>query len=770
MDSFWKKNRKYLPLVVIVFVILAVAIGVVVSQTRPRSYSTNFEELMGKVPMYTQYYDKSEFKIEDEIVYSGAAAVSIESNEGNDARYVVGINVRKGYFYKVSCWMKTKDVGEDLIGGNLSVEYDYYHFGDLRGTNDWTYVEGYIRALEDRELTVCMRLGSFSNENTGKVYFDDFSITELRNLPSGININSVNTTGVITENFNADEFNYVMGYSILFVLLVGILWIVYRALKNSSGVLVFEGEYALFFILMVAFTLRIVLAPIAKGFEGDVYLFREWGKIMSSNIGDFYKIANENLGIADYPPLYMYVMGIVMKLVGIFNVEISGNFGQIVTKFPPIIADLACGVLIYRICSKLSRTKEGQWLKPKWSVFFAALYLFNPMILFDSVVWGQMDSFLTLFILLAIYSLMRHRVTMSALFFALAIMIKPQGLFAGPVLLYYVIKSNGQPEQQDLESSAKRIKRFNLNPRIKILIMSVINGGIGIFTGIYMSLLLTRSKDVDSGGFIEAGIIRADIVIILTCIFLLPTLIPIVMKLLDRGKEKLANIRNLIVIKTENFTKVAFTLVVTILVIVMPYMIKNFTFITDLMTETADRYAYASVNAYNFFSLIGLNAVGDSGIGLFKLTHYQWGMIFLTLILVSGLVLYWFLPRNYKSKHMLISLYLISGIFTFWTRMHERYLFPAIIFALIVAVMDNSKFMMKIYWLLTLTSFFNSLLILGKYTSGQSIWDYNEVGMKLISAGNVLAFILILVYIILKIRKCEDSKIIVEGDVNELES
>ena len=132
----------------------------------------------------------------------------------------------------------------------------------------------------------------------------------------------------------------------------------------------------------------------------------------------------------------------------------------------------------------------------------------------------------------------------------------------------------------------------------------------------------------------------------------------------------------------------------------------------------------------------------------------------LALIVIGGGVLYMFLPKEYEHRTLLIALLLIVGIFNFTVRMHERYLFPAILLSLIVAILDNSKFMLRIHALLTTTSFFNALIILGKYNSIQDLWDwegYNSIGI--VSAANVLAFVCILVYVILQIAKVKTATI-----------
>ena len=592
------------------------------------------------------------------IAKSGVSSLRIEHEEQNDSRYVFSVKMRKDCIYKLSCWIKTEDVGLEETGANISIAQGTFYFGDLKGTNDWQFVDGYIRALSDKDTNVFLRLGGYSSENSGIAYFDDFKIEELKELPTGIDMNSVNVVG--TSGFSDKqmiEWQYSIGYTILFFIIGFIFFVIYKSIKAPGSKPVFQGEYALFIIFAAAFAIRLFASPFARGFEGDVNLFKQWGNIMARDVFNFYENAMAEASLADYPPFYMYVLGFLSKLMNLFGIEVNTAAFRFVIKLPPMIADLVTAYYIYKICLFVSE-KKNTWLKGNWLVFLPALYLFNPMVLLDSVVWGQMDSFLVMFMVIALYFVMKKKVIPAALFFAISITIKPQGFFAGPVLLYYVL-----------------------------------------FEG----------------------------------------------EIWDRVK---------------NFAKVAVTMLVTTLLITLPYTLKNIMFLPNLILNTAGGYKYASVNAFNFFTLFGNNWVEDETNTMLGIPMADLGMIFLGVILLSGAILYYFLPKDYKAKPMLIGLYLVMGLFCFLNRMHERYLFPVLALALIVAIMDNSKFMMMIFALLTATSFFNSLLILQRYCSGQNIYEFGEYQLVYyVSAANIAAFALIVFYIIKRIRSLKDETI-----------
>ena len=209
--------------------------------------------------------------------HSGSRSLMLSSELKNDARYVYKWKAPKDACYKVSCWIKTENVGTENIGANLSIERSYFYFGDIKGTQDWTYVEGYFRVISEKNITLMLRLGGYSSENTGTAYFDDLTIEEVEQLPTGMDINSINTVGDVTATSEekVNEWHYDIGYTCLFIMLSLTLFLIYRAVKvaNEQGKApFFRGQVGLFILFSSALLIRFVAAPVAVGFEGDVWL------------------------------------------------------------------------------------------------------------------------------------------------------------------------------------------------------------------------------------------------------------------------------------------------------------------------------------------------------------------------------------------------------------------------------------------------------------------------------------------------------------------
>lgn len=97
----------------------------------------------------------------------------------------------------------------------------------------------------------------------------------------------------------------------------------------------------------------------------------------------------------DYPPGYMYILYIVGAIRALFSWAWDSKASIVLTKLPAIIADMFTAYLIFKIASKR--------LKKSGAAFLSAVYLFCPMIILDSAVWGQTDSVFTVFMVLMCY-------------------------------------------------------------------------------------------------------------------------------------------------------------------------------------------------------------------------------------------------------------------------------------------------------------------------------------------------------------------------------
>ncbi len=191
-----------------------------------------------------------------------------------------------------------------------------------------------------------------------------------------------------------------------------------------------RGQLALaILILIISFFVRFFLFPI-EGYHVDTNCFTAWfSGAASGGVHDFY-----NNTWCDYPPFNVFVFFIFGKLAQALGPDSLPT----IIKLPQNLFDLATAFLIFSFL-------RGRF-SPKVALGAMALYAFNPAVIFDLAVWGQMDSIYTFFMVASLYSLFsgcRSRYELSGGLFALAILSKPQSVVLLPVLAYVILRNGG---------------------------------------------------------------------------------------------------------------------------------------------------------------------------------------------------------------------------------------------------------------------------------------------------------------------------------------
>lgn len=188
------------------------------------------------------------------------------------------------------------------------------------------------------------------------------------------------------------------------------------------------GQKAFFLVIAAAFLLRIILAMFNRGHETDMNCFIGWAEMVYENgFSGFYT----SEAFTDYPPGYMYILYIIGALRSIFNLEANGTLSIVLTKMPAILCDLGAGFLIYKAALRK--------LDQKTALVLCTVFLFNPAILLNSSIWGQVDAVFTLCIMAMCYFVAEKKLPLAYFAFGAGILIKPQTLIFTPVLIYGII-------------------------------------------------------------------------------------------------------------------------------------------------------------------------------------------------------------------------------------------------------------------------------------------------------------------------------------------
>ncbi len=187
----------------------------------------------------------------------------------------------------------------------------------------------------------------------------------------------------------------------------------------------FFQDKALVASLLLGLALRLCLSML-PGFQIDVNDWFAWAiRLSHFNFVTFYS----KDFFTDYTPGYLYILSVLGFLKNFLQMP-DRNF-YLLLKIPAIISDLVIALLAFYQIKKVV---------PEKLAFLAFLFiLFNPAIIFNSAVWGQVDSILTLFLLITVISLKKNNLIFGSIFYGLSLLIKPQALALIPVLAIFLI-------------------------------------------------------------------------------------------------------------------------------------------------------------------------------------------------------------------------------------------------------------------------------------------------------------------------------------------
>lgn len=208
----------------------------------------------------------------------------------------------------------------------------------------------------------------------------------------------------------------------------------------------------------------------------------------------------------------------------------------------------------------------------------------------------------------------------------------------------------------------------------------------------------------------------------------------------------------ILLVKNERLKAVKTTLLSTIsgaavfFALLIPFSADGgFSWIFELYYNTLSSYPYASLNAPNFYGMLGANGVGIENTFL-GISYSVWSFGFIILICVLAALVY------FKNSGGIFAsgTVLISGMYVLAAKMHERYIFPVFAMLLICVILSNKKYLSIIGAVFSLTTFIACARVLDLSISGQSPWiGAGELWFIIISGVNVAIFI-VMMYMLLK--------------------
>ena len=412
------------------------------------------------------------------------------------------------------------------------------------------------------------------------------------------------------------------------IIYVAIIVFFYKYVENKKDI----SLKAVIPLVFIAAVIRIFFALQNNYFSFDVNNFMAWGNYaLDYGLNQMYR-----QGIfMDYPPGYMYILYFVTKTVRFLGIQNGDILYVFMLKLPSMIADFGCAYLLYKIAEEKQSKAFAKYL--------ALVFLFMPVVILNSSIWGQVESFYILFVAISIYFAYKNKTVFAGISYAYALLVKPQTLLFGPVLLFYIIRT-------------KSIKEF---------FKAIISGAVSFYV---MSL-------------------------------------PFCNGLFDIA------------------------------------------WLFELYTNTVGGYKYYTVNAYNLYYTIGLNWVDISQNSIFINIY----VITISVILVGFIVL----KSKDKSNLFISSTVIITVIFTFCTMMHERYIYPAILFALICFAINKRKEYFVFSMGIACINYCNTNWILNDYKAG---FVTTEFAKKSLGFAMIIITLFFTGYVIYKILKDNNIK------------
>lgn len=202
---------------------------------------------------------------------------------------------------------------------------------------------------------------------------------------------------------------------------------------------------SLYVVFLLALILRFFV--IFWAHHGDLNNNISWGTLaVERGLNNFYEGEDWPYSAPNQPPLTIllfWVSRLIWQFIENTSWWLNNNLPafpssfiwfweskgmDFLVKFPSIIADLGIAILIYNF---FERTKKA--------LFVSSVWLFNPLVWYNSSVWGQTDSVVNFLGLAGVLYLLKKDLARFAGFFTLSLLFKGSLAVFAPLLFAVVI-------------------------------------------------------------------------------------------------------------------------------------------------------------------------------------------------------------------------------------------------------------------------------------------------------------------------------------------
>ena len=422
------------------------------------------------------------------------------------------------------------------------------------------------------------------------------------------------TDNLFRINYYTNFTVQIISYAIIFFAVCIIAY--YTIDINKIKINTLDEKFIIISLLAIGLLTRISISILVNSYSYDIKFFIDWIDKIANSLTHVY----QGDDIIDYPPLYIYVLYLIGKIT---NIPLIHTYYILVLKLPSIMADTVTSLLIYKLSKK--------YLSIEMSIILASFYMFNPAIIINSSIWGQVDSLFTMLVMLSFVLISEKRIVLASIMLTSAILMKPQGLIFVPVFFFELLREN-----------------------------------------------------------------------------------------------------NLL-----NWVKASISMIVTSVIIIIPFS-PNLVpiWMIQLFKKTLNEYPFASVNAFNFFSLIGANFISDS-ISCLIVSYHSLGLLF--IIVITTFSWFLFIKGDKRIFTSAIALMILDGVFVFSTRMHERYIYPTVALSILTYIYIKDKRLILLSIGLSLTTYINTHYVLFESFQGIDRLNYSPI-LVITSTLNILLF------------------------------
>src|SRR3990167_5608973 len=181
-------------------------------------------------------------------------------------------------------------------------------------------------------------------------------------------------------------------------------------------------------IIITGLFIRVILNNIVD--SNDAQSFVIWANFLSQNsVGKLYETLPGNY--LPYPPTYYYVLKPIGFILNFF--KNSEWISQLIVKLPVFASEVISTLIIYKFTRKL--------ISKKGATISAAFFFLHPAIIYNTSIWGQIDSIIIMSSLAFVFFATLRKELLALIIYLISVTIKLQALAILPLVAVWSLTS-----------------------------------------------------------------------------------------------------------------------------------------------------------------------------------------------------------------------------------------------------------------------------------------------------------------------------------------